>query len=89
MLVPDGILSGAVESPVVLVAGRGEVEGRDDPVGGEPGFVDLLAVLAVVEEPAEGDGCWVGVHLEREHCCNHYPYFGFPMYLALVVFVYR
>ena len=67
MLMADGVLGGAVEGPVVLVTSRGEVQGRDDPVGGEPALVDLLAVLAVVEEPAEGDGRRVSVDLKREH----------------------
>jgi len=47
-----------------LIAGRREVEGGDDAVGGEPALVDLLAMLAVVEEPAECHGRGVRVHLK-------------------------
>ena len=47
-----------------LLAGRREVEGGDDAVGGEPALVDLLAMLAVVEEPAERDCRGVRVNLK-------------------------
>ena len=57
------ILSWTVEGAVVLVARGGKVEGWDDAVGAEAALVNLLPVLAVVEEPAEGDGAGKGIDL--------------------------
>ncbi len=60
----DRVLSRAVERAVVLVAGRSEVERGQDAVRREPAFVDQLAVLAVVEEPAERHRRRVSVDLK-------------------------
>ena len=51
-----------------LIACRSKVEGGDDAVRGEPALVDLLAMLAVVEEPTEGHGRGVRVNLKKIHC---------------------
>ncbi len=65
LLLADGVLADAVEGAVVLRRSRPEVECGGDSVGREALLRQLLAVVAVVEEPAKRHHRGVGVHLRK------------------------
>jgi hypothetical protein len=62
-LVSNSIFTQAIECSIILVIGGCEIQCGDETLCCISFLVQFLLVFTVVEEPTEGNSCWIGINL--------------------------